>query len=287
MTTSRLSLTLVLIVGLIASASAGAFSRSVDSFHQSNTFSRRSASAPAAPTVSSFTSSGMWYVAGGTGFSVPHINTNTYGYAPTGSGFPNDQYIRDSTQTEPLISLQGGYRFATQQQWFPYYNLGAEYIYVFNSKVNGVIDQYSNPAFQNYNYEYQIQRQTFLGVIKLDIYQWQYLLPYVTGGIGFSRNNVQDYSEQALPGVTPRVSPGYSSQASTDGSWILGAGLDIEFSKQLWGSLEYNYGRYGDAQTGNGSANTGTPGNNFSSSSLKTQLTASTFAVNIIYFFNI
>lgn len=282
--TTLVRLSLLLLFCLTSTTTwASSQPTAANSYHQSNVFSRRQHDLQRQPTVSV---PGSWYVGAGTGVSIPHTNTNTYGYAPAGSGFPSDQYIRDSTQTEPLVSLLAGYRFGTQQEWFPYYSVGAEYSYVLNSKVSGVINQFSDPAFQNYNYEYQIQRQTFLAIFKLDIYQWQFLLPYVTAGAGFSRNNVQDYSEQALPDVTPRVSPGYASQVTTEGSWLIGAGLDIVFSKEVWGNLEYNYGHYGDAQTGNGSANTGTPGSNFSNSSLKTQLTASTFAANIIYFFN-
>lgn len=258
-----------------------------DQYHQSNSHSRRQQSLEIYKDKPHSVTLGKWYVGAGTGISVPHVNTNTYGYAPVGTGFPNDQYVRNSTQTEPLISLLAGYRFATQQIWFPFFSVGATYSYIFNSKVTGVINQFSNPAFKNYNYQYEIQRQTLMGILKADVYQWNFILPYVTGGLGFSRNNVQSYSEQALPGVTPRVSPGFGSQVNWYGSWMLGAGLDIEFNDAIWANLEYNYGHYGDAQTGPGSVNAGTPGANFSNSSLKTQLTASTFAANVMYFFDV
>lgn len=225
-----------------------------------------------------------WFVGGGAGAIFPKTGDNNY--ISSGPGWPNDKYSNGSVNTAALFSVDAGYQWAHANDWLPFYSVAANYIYAFPAKAKGTVDQYSLPQFQNYNYQYKVQSQQFLAVLKADLYRWCQLMPFLSVGAGFSLNNASNYAEQAVPGVTPRVSPGFKGQTNTYFSYMLGAGLDYIVLNNLWISLQYQYSDQGYAQTGAGSKTPMLTDINYDTDHLKNKLTASAVLLNVTYFFD-
>ena len=218
-----------------------------------------------------------FYIGGNVGGTFPNIDNNNY--LTSGMGWPNDQYHYKQANSSALMSLLGGYTWATHREWLPFYSLGLNYTYVFPSKLSGNINQYSLPEFNNYDFQYKIQRQTLLAILKMDIYRWANFMPFLSLGAGVSVNRAYDYDENAVPNVTSRVSPGFGSSSSTNFSYMIGAGVDLIAMNNFVMGLEYNYGYFGNAKTGYGN-------NGNSNSRLSTRLNSNTIVLSANYYFD-
>lgn len=227
---------------------------------------------------------GHWFLGAGVGAAFLNVDSNQF--ISSGPDWPNDKMHNTDVDAAGLFVLNGGYQWARQALWLPFYSVALNYTYQFPARVNGQVEQYSLPEFTNYDYQYKIKTQTLLAQFKVDLYQWQHLLPFLLAGAGVSFNNAGNYTEQALPNVTPRVSPGFSNRSTTCFSYALGVGFDYILQKNIWASLMYQYNNLGRVQTGTG-ANTDTlTDTNYSSDSLKTNIRSNTVLLSVTYLFD-
>lgn len=227
---------------------------------------------------------GNWIA--GVGAGATFINVDNNHYVSPGGGWPVDRYHNNSVDATGLLALNGGYQWALNSAWLPYYSLAASYTYGFPAKVKGNVEQYSLPEFTNYNYQYKIQTQTFLAQIKADLYQWRGLMPFLLAGAGVSLNNASNYAEQAVPGVTPRINPAFTGQTNTYFSYVFGAGLDYILQKNIWVNLTYQYSNLGKAQTGPGTNASMLTGMNYATDNLKTNVRSNSVLLGVTYLFD-
>lgn len=218
-----------------------------------------------------------FFVGAGAGATFPNIDSNNF--LTTSTGWPQDRYHYTQAHSSAILSMLGGYTWATYHDWLPYYSLAINYTYAFPAKISGTIEQYSLPEFENYNFHYHLQRQTFLATFKLNLYRWQNISPFLSTGAGLSANRVSGYDEMALTDVTARDNPAYGTNTTINFSYTLGAGLDFITTKNSIVSLEYNYGYFGQAKTGSVLSDN-------VHNRLHTKLTASTITLTINYFLN-
>lgn len=233
--------------------------------------------------INSLQAQGNWFGGGSLGATFPNVSHNDY--ISPGPGWPNDRYTNHNVGTTASLALQGGYQWAFNHAWLPFFSLGASYNYMAPVKVTGKVDQYSLPEFENYNYQYKIQSQMFLAFTKLDLYRWRNLMPFLLAGAGVSLNNASNYVEQAVPDVTARVSPGFKGSTNTFFSFVLGAGFDFFVQEDLLLSLQYEYAHQGYAQTGPGVDLDLLTDTNYSTDHLKTKLTSNSVLFSLIYLF--
>lgn len=172
---------------------------------------------------------------------------------------------------------------STDDYGLPFISVGLSYTYVFESQIRGDIQQYSLTQFENYNYQYKVQRQTVLALVKLDLYRWRVLMPYLVIGAGASFNRSTNFTEQARAGVTPRVSPNFGSNTQTHSSFMGGLGLDFIVLDNLWASFEYDYGFYGYTKTGYGSNTANISGFNYANSYLSNRINSSSALFSLTY----
>lgn len=227
---------------------------------------------------------GNWFASLGAGATFLNVDSNQS--ISSGPGWPNDIMHNKDVDGAGLFVLNGGYQWAQNTIWLPFYSLGLSYTYAFPAKVNGQVEQYSLPEFTNYNYQYKIQTRTFLAQFKADLYQWHHFMPFLLAGAGVSLNNAGYYTEQPLSGVTPRVSPGFSRQTNTYFSYAFGAGLDYILQKNLWMSLMYQYNNLGQAQTGPGANTTTLTDTNYDTDNLKTHVRSNAVILSVTYLFD-
>jgi hypothetical protein len=226
---------------------------------------------------------GRFYLSGGAGVTVPMTDNSQY--LPTGTGWPNDYYTSHRITNNPAFFLAGGYAIAHAAKWFPYYSAGLRYTYIPSMEVQGHIDQYSLPGFNNYSYNYYIQQQDFVATLKGDLVRWHNVLPYLMVGAGLSVNTTSNYEETATPDVTPRVNPDFARNTNFNFTYVLGGGLDYMLpDHHWWANLEYNYNHVGTIRTGNGANYETATGVNYAGLSLKNTLSASTVLLGLTYY---
>ncbi len=223
-----------------------------------------------------------FYVSAGAGYLFNNLSgSNSLG---TGAGWPNDYYGSNKITNEPFGFMEAGFAWQRPENWFPGYSVGVRYLSASSTKVSGYINQYSLPAFYNYNFSYDVQLSNLMGILKADIYRLNNVMPYLLVGAGAGVYSASNYTEQATSGVTPRVSPAFASTSGTNFSYQLGAGIDVAVWKTVSINFEYDYIHYGTVQTGKGVNYTTATGTNYSNESLQNKINANTLLLGLTYY---
>ncbi len=171
------------------------------------------------------------------------------------SGFPapysNDLYFTKN-QGEPVVAVSLGKRWQQTNVWFPSYSLGIFWQYFFRTYFGNTVMQYSDPELANYRYQWDLTANLLLASAKINLVQYKILSPYFNIGIGSSFNRTANYKENALPGVIPRTSPGFSNFSNSEFAYKIGAGIDLQLSSNFIVSIGYNYQDLGQISSGAG-----------------------------------
>lgn len=202
----------------------------------------------------------------------------------TGDGWPPDHYGTTTINDQPYFSLIAGYTWSRPDVWLPYYSLGVQMAYTSTTTISGYIDQYSLPAFRNYNFDYEVSMLNIMGTAKVDIYRWQQLMPYLTAGLGIANYATSNYNETALSGVTPRVSPGFGNGSGNNFSYSVGLGLDYILLNNIWFNAEYNYTNFGVVSTENGANYANATGSNFDNQKLKNTVSSTSIFLGMTFY---
>ena len=187
-----------------------------------------------------------WHLGVGVGGTFPHLDNS---FIKTGDGWPEDKYTANPDGSV-FFSFFTGYTWENDNLWLPAYSLRLNYLYGLSADVDGHVEQFSLPEFKNYKYQYQLQSQALLGVLKVDLYRYRNIMPFVSAGLGVAWNKFSDYDEQALEGITPRVSPQFASRTHSDFAYTFGAGFDFSVTERLSLTLEYNFDGFGHLESG-------------------------------------
>ena len=224
--------------------------------------------------------SGGFFLGGGVGAFWPSYESSSS--IPNDSGAPAPYDMGLYTISEPGATVAWpvylGYRFARDNALFPYVDVSFRYEHVDGNTVNGVIDQYSLPNYENYSYSLNTFSDVFTIDGRADIYRWGPISPYVSGGLGGAVNSTSDYNEQAFSGITPRISPAYANNSSGSFSGDVGAGVDYFITTRLWASVGYEYAYLGKVQTGNS-----VPASNSDESLPLGTITSNSFLFGVFY----
>ena len=194
-----------------------------------------------------------WYASLGVGGEFPTLNSSMS--VNNGSGFPPPNGVdlySTSNNSQVLFGASLGRRWQNESVWLPSLSVGVLYEYFFPTNAGGTIMQYSLPAFTNYNYQWNISSNVVMATGKLNLFQYNRFSPYITGGVGGGFNRATSYREQALPGVTSRVSPGFADNTNSQFAYNAGAGLDFQFAPQFILSVGYLYQDLGAVASGPG-----------------------------------
>jgi|TARA_R110002126_G_scaffold273866_1_gene418593 opacity protein-like surface antigen len=182
--------------------------------------------------------------------SAIHVNNGSSFTAP----YNQDNYAIYHDTFQPMVAVFAGKRWERDSAWIPAYSLGVRYESLFTTTVHGNISQYSLPEFTNYDYSWNIVSNLLFASAKVNLYQYKRFLPYVTAGLGGGFNCMSNYEEKALPGVTPRFTPGFQDNTQTQFAYHLGAGLDVQLTQGMLVSLAYQYLNLGHITSGYGTS---------------------------------
>lgn len=201
-----------------------------------------------------YLSNASWYLAGQLGIQGLQVSHSSL-HVHNDSGYPApydlDNYSTGTSTLGPLFALQVGRRWALFEHNLTAFSLGLNYQHLFPSIVGGQVMEFSLPQFTNYNYKWRTASNLILATSKVNLSAYHRIAPYINLGIGLLFNN-GDYSEGAFAGVTPRISPNYTSRSSGQFAYSLGIGVDYPCTENVILNIGYQYLNLGPHNSGNG-----------------------------------
>lgn len=141
----------------------------------------------------------------------------------------------------PMMILAVGRRWVRDTKWLSSFSMGLSYQNLFATNAGGRVIQYSDPEFTNYNYHLNLSSNILMAFVKANLFSYRFVSPYVNVGVGCAFNRTSNYTETALPNVTPRVSPGFASETLNQFAYQAGVGVDFQLTRQLILSAGYEY----------------------------------------------
>ena len=213
-----------------------------------------------------------WYMGLGAGESWINIaknstNVSNGSFAPPPSD--QDTFSINNPSSQAQVQFDFGYRWHQNTQFITDYSAYFQYRHYFNTNIRGIVDQYSLPGFENYNYRLKYTADLFTINGKMNLFEYKKISPYVSAGVGIIYNSFVNYTETATDNVTPRVSPDYAG-APTNPAFTLGAGIDYKFTPNIWATLGYEYVTQTNLKSGNGNGSWSTTTLNFGHTNLNT-----------------
>lgn len=196
---------------------------------------------------------GKWFVGAELGFL--HPLKNNVMRINNGSFYPEPLNVDEYSVSRPdqtLLAFLVGQQWGRSDKWFPAYELALKYQHIFPQTINGSITQYSMPEFKNYEYTWDVGAEVLSLYSKLDLVKVGRIMPYIDAGLGISFNRSLGYQEAAYAGVTPRVSPAFSSHTDENFAYNVGAGVDVILTSKVIMSMGYEYQFFGQMVSGSG-----------------------------------
>jgi opacity protein-like surface antigen len=224
--------------------------------------------------------SNQWFVGIGGGWIAP-FGTDSTNFASSGMPyFPDDRYDGNHSDSTGQVSGFFGYQWQRESCFFPATSLSFDYTYTFPLSIRGDIFVNDLPDAKNFTYQYSISQQLPMAKLKLDLYQWGQLMPYLSGGLGAALNRVYDYSDRPIPGATVMHRRyGFNSTTTTQFAGSFGAGLDYWLNHNSQISIGYELAYYGKTKTGRGQGS-------LSNNRLENNFNSNAVIVKGTYFFN-
>jgi opacity protein-like surface antigen len=208
------------------------------------------------PSIQSFPTNfarNTWFLGAGAGTSWEHFSDSTTlsNGMPVSAPFNQDTF---SIQTlrNTVAQFDVGYRWANKGAYFPYTSIYFQYRSYINNEISGSIDQFSLPEFTNYDYKMKYSADLLTINSKFDLFEYAKCMPYLLVGAGVIFNSVYDYTETPTANVTPRISPGYTTNNTSHLALTLGAGIDYILTKNLLLTLGYEHVFQGSIESGPG-----------------------------------
>ena len=194
-----------------------------------------------------------WFVGVGGGTSWIGLPNNTTVLNGSGATPPSnrDNFSIKSASAD-VAEVMIGYRWEDDKTYFPSYDLYLQYRHYLDTGIKGTVTQYTLPGYTNYNYNINYDADLFTLTGKADLVDVKGFRPYLSAGVGAIINHLNDYSETALIGVTPRTNPNYNGNTSTSLAATLGAGIDYILTENTWLTLGYEHVFQGSIKSGPG-----------------------------------
>lgn len=141
--------------------------------------------------------------------------------------------------------------YQANSPYFPFLSLGLQYQYTnFDNKktsmsLNSVFQEPPQEQIPFDDFNYVFSQNSLLANLKLDLYRWGRVMPYVNLGLGASWNQAKDKSPATFTDENQLQDITSATARSTSFSYTVGAGLDFLMSERFWLSLGYSYNNFG------------------------------------------
>lgn len=147
--------------------------------------------------------------------------------------------------------------FPKTKSYFPYANLGLRYQYS-NLNNDQTLLRFKLARYTNNDLAYQLfsdsyydfAQHSLLASVKLDLYRWQRIMPYLSAGLGTTWHRVRQKTPLYLNLLSDKVVNLVEIQTDIEKknnfSYSFGAGFDFPISDHFWLSLGYQYNHLGN-----------------------------------------
>ena len=119
--------------------------------------------------------------------------------------------------------------------------LGVSYYTSNNLQIQGDINQFADPIFNNLTYKYNINTQRVMLETKLLTTIRTIYHPYVTAGLGEAINKAYGYNEMPVSSDAVPMVPGFNDRRQHLIAGIAGLGLDVDITPNLRLGGMYRY----------------------------------------------
>lgn len=146
--------------------------------------------------------------------------------------------------------------------WLPHPGMrlqtGVEYNYFGSAHIAGVNTVGLEPALATvYQYNYQVQTQQVLGIIKLLATTYERFYPYGEVGLGAAFNKANRYRATTTDAGVINLTPYFIDQTNSQFSYSLGVGVDMQMMEKIRVGLGYRYSNFGTPSLGAGAVTYG------------------------------
>lgn len=141
--------------------------------------------------------------------------------------------------------------------YLPYASLGLRYQYsnlnndrtllrlnqvIYNQNTGALRDQFFSDAY------YDVSQHSLLANLKVDLYRWRHIMPYLNLGAGPTWSKVKLKTALYFAPITRDNTTELQTdnQTSNHFTYIVGAGLDFPITERFWLSVGYQYNHLGD-----------------------------------------
>lgn len=162
--------------------------------------------------------------------------------------FQNSYIGTSHYDSESMIGLFLGVEQSFLQNWA--WQLGLGYYQSSAFQANGNVYQFSDPAFNNLTYQYQIQSKRV--VVEGKIYYTCHSIwhPYVTAAVGEAINKTYGYSETPVTSMDVGMGQPFAGQTAHAFTYTVGLGADVDISEHLRFGGGYRFINLGSASLG-------------------------------------
>ena len=135
-------------------------------------------------------------------------------------------------------------------------SVGAAWYWQNEIKNKGYIDLHGEGSFRDYSYQYKTQHQRLMleGAFYWLMHEPE-LQPYISAGLGYSRNRFTGYSEKDIyptdgTAKSPDPITPFKSATRNEPAWQIGIGILIPISEELLLDMGYQYANLGKVESG-------------------------------------
>lgn len=162
--------------------------------------------------------------------------------------FQNSYNATNHYDTETVAGLFLGGEMPILQNWA--LQTGFSYFQSSSFAVGGNVNQFSDPAFNNLTYQYQIQSRRLLIESKLSHAFRQIWHPYITAGLGEAFNQTYAYIEYPITSDAVPMSQPFTSHTTHSFTYLAGLGIDVDLGEHLRAGAGYRFADLGNASLG-------------------------------------
>ncbi|BBB14827.1 uncharacterized protein RVIR1_03040 [Candidatus Rickettsiella viridis] len=181
------------------------------------------------------------------GAAVDFLGLNNVALRPRNSGGLPQSFSVGAGWLWPQV-------YRLESPYFPFVSIGLSYQHtnLFNTKKSVVYwFEEALPDGEKAAQPFAVAPYTFsqdsvMANLKLDLYRWRYVMPYLSLGLGAAWNQVKDKAVfTAVDGEQVRGQITDANSRNTAFSYSAGLGLDFPVTEKFWLSLGYAYSGLG------------------------------------------
>lgn len=150
--------------------------------------------------------------------------------------------------TEAVAGLFVGGETLFFQNWS--LQLGLSYFQNSSFAARGNVNQFADPTYNNFTYQYQIQSRRFSVETKLSRVFLQKWHPYISASVGEALNKAYAYTEYPLSSEDVPMTELFNSHTTKAFTYTAGLGVDVDIAEHLRVGAGYRFVGLGNASLG-------------------------------------